>query len=69
MNVEIDLSRFSCSVIKNETELDEILTQPTPAVCKAICDLEGDLLILGVGGKMGPTLARLAKRAVNETEI
>ena len=29
-------------------------------------EMAGDLLILGVGGKMGPTLAKLAKRAVDE---
>ena len=28
--------------------------------------LDGDLLILGVGGKMGPSLARLARRAIDQ---
>jgi len=43
--------------------LEEVMTAPSPAL---IADLEkapGDIIILGVGGKMGPTLARLAKRA------
>ena len=31
--------------------------------------LEGDLLILGVGGKMGPSLARLARRAVDQAGV
>ena len=43
--------------------LEEVMTTPTPAL---IADLEkapGDIVVLGVGGKMGPTLARMAKRA------
>ena len=43
--------------------LEEVMTTPSPAL---IADLEkapGDIIVLGVGGKMGPTLARMAKRA------
>ena len=43
--------------------LDEFLTRPTRALVDDLATVEGDLLILGVAGKMGPTLARLAKRA------
>ncbi len=43
--------------------LDEFLTRPTRALVDELAAVEGDLLILGVAGKMGPTLARLAKRA------
>ncbi len=43
--------------------LDEFLTRPTRALVDDLAALDGDLLILGVAGKMGPTLARLAKRA------
>lgn len=32
-------------------------------------DLRGDLIILGAGGKMGPSLARLAKRAADEAGV
>ena len=35
----------------------------------AIAALEGDILILGVGGKMGPTLAKQAKRAIDQAGI
>lgn len=34
-----------------------------------MAELEGDLLILGVGGKMGPSLARLARRASDEAGV
>jgi len=43
--------------------LDEFLTRPTRPLVDDLATVEGDLLILGVAGKMGPTLARLAKRA------
>ena len=44
-------------------QLEDFLSQPTAADIEAVSRLEGDLLILGAGGKMGPTLARMAKRA------
>jgi len=44
-------------------ELEELLSEPTEAVIRTLAALDGDIVILGVGGKMGPTLARMAKRA------
>jgi nucleoside-diphosphate-sugar epimerase len=46
-----------------ETELEELLSTPTEADHAAMSALGGDLLILGAGGKMGPSLARRARRA------
>jgi nucleoside-diphosphate-sugar epimerase len=43
--------------------LEEVMTAPGPELQADMAKLTGDLIILGVGGKMGPTLARLAKRA------
>jgi nucleoside-diphosphate-sugar epimerase len=43
--------------------LDEFLSRPSPELVDDLARLEGDILILGVAGKMGPTLARLAKNA------
>ena len=43
------------------------MSRPTPEVVEAMGEMTGDLLILGVGGKMGPTLAKLAKRAIDES--
>ncbi|MGO8746389.1 MAG: NAD-dependent epimerase/dehydratase family protein [Thermoguttaceae bacterium] len=50
-------------VIRDVQELEEILSRPTEAAVRALAQVEGDLLILGVAGKMGPTLARMARRA------
>ncbi|MCC2666055.1 MAG: NAD(P)-dependent oxidoreductase, partial [Geminicoccaceae bacterium] len=49
--------------IEGVEPLEELLTRPTRALVDDLAALEGDILVLGVGGKMGPTLARLAKRA------
>jgi len=43
--------------------LEEVMTTPSAALIAALQELPGDIIILGVGGKIGPTLARLAKRA------
>jgi nucleoside-diphosphate-sugar epimerase len=44
-------------------DLDKILSTPSDRLLNDLRDLDGDLLILGVAGKMGPSLAMLAKRA------
>jgi nucleoside-diphosphate-sugar epimerase len=51
--------------INNIPQLDEILSRPTSAAVEALRGLEGDLIVLGAGGKMGPTLARMARRALD----
>lgn len=49
-----------------ESALEEELSRPGAAVVEAMGSLGGDLLVLGAGGKMGPSLARLAARALAE---
>lgn len=49
----------------DEADLEELLSRPTPGLLNTFAGLEGDLLILGAGGKMGPTLARMARRALD----
>ena len=44
-------------------DLEDRLSTPTEGVLKTLTRLDGDLVVLGVGGKMGPTLARMARRA------
>ena len=50
-------------MFRSETELDEALSEPTPQVVETLARLAGDIIFLGAAGKMGPTLARMAKRA------
>lgn len=49
---------------RDEDELDAHLSEPTPCVVEALTSLHGDLVILGAGGKIGPSLARMAARAL-----
>jgi nucleoside-diphosphate-sugar epimerase len=51
------------SAICSEDQLEETLSQPRPVLLDFIRNLDGPLVILGAGGKMGPTLATLAMRA------
>ena len=50
--------------IDTETELENILAEPSDADLACVARLTGDVLILGAGGKMGPSLARRVQRAV-----
>ena len=49
--------------IRDVEQLERLLSEPTEGVVETMRRLEGDILILGVGGKIGPTLARMARRA------
>ncbi len=49
--------------ISTRHELEDRLSEPTQGVLDALGRCPGDLIVLGVGGKMGPTLARMARRA------
>ncbi len=44
-------------------KLDEFLARPSRALATDLAAVDGDIMVLGVGGKMGPTLARLARNA------
>ena len=50
-------------VIKSEDELEEVLSEPYPETAALMKRMQGNLLILGAGGKMGVSLAHAAKRA------
>jgi nucleoside-diphosphate-sugar epimerase len=54
-------------MVNDEETLDELLTRPTPQVVELLRRLAGDILVLGVAGKMGVTLARMARRAADAT--
>src|ERR1700760_4044616 len=48
-------------------QLEERLSRPSAADVAWMERLDGDIMVLGAGGKMGPSLARLARRATDET--
>ncbi|MEP7057725.1 MAG: NAD(P)-dependent oxidoreductase [Caldimonas sp.] len=49
--------------------LDDFLATPSQPLIADLARAPGDIMILGVGGKMGPTLARLAKNAAPERRV
>jgi hypothetical protein len=49
--------------IRDVASLENLLSEPSEPLIHAFGSLDGDILVLGVGGKMGPTLARMAVRA------
>jgi hypothetical protein len=55
--------------IRDITALDEILCRPSLALIDDLRKVAGDIMILGVGGKMGPTLAGLAKAAAPDRRV
>jgi nucleoside-diphosphate-sugar epimerase len=52
------------TAFETEEALEDFLATPTQDLIDDLARVDGDLLILGVGGKMGPTLARLARNAM-----
>lgn len=53
-------------LIHTTDELEEALSRPTPVVVESLRVCQGDLIVLGAGGKMGPSLCRMARRAADE---
>ncbi|MDP1583610.1 MAG: NAD(P)-dependent oxidoreductase [Bradyrhizobium sp.] len=49
--------------------LDELLCRPSQALIDDLASVDGDIMILGVAGKMGPTLAGLAKAAAPDRRV
>jgi nucleoside-diphosphate-sugar epimerase len=50
-------------------ELDAFLTRPSKALAADLAAIDGDIMVLGIGGKMGPTLARLARNAAPNKRV
>ncbi len=52
--------------IETLAQLDDELSCPTSGVVETLREIDGDIILLGAGGKMGPTLARMIRRACDE---
>ena len=55
----------SLDTITDVETLDALLSDPSDEAIAALSTLPGDIVVLGVAGKMGPTLARMARRAAD----
>ncbi len=49
-------------VVRDIEHLEDLLSRPNPGVVETMGRISGDIMVLGVGGKMGPTLAKMAVR-------
>lgn len=57
------------SRIENVEQLDTLLSEPTQDAIETLAKLDGDILLLGVAGKMGPTLARMVRHAADAVGV
>jgi len=55
--------------ITSVEQLEEMISEPSEGVIETLRRLEGDIIVLGAGGKMGPSLARMARRALDAAGI
>ena len=55
--------------VRDLDHLEDLLSEPTDGVVDTVRRLEGDVVVLGVGGKMGPSLARMIRRAADEAGV
>lgn len=62
------MSRFP-ETIESEKQLEELLSRPTNEVVDLFKTLEGDIIFLGIAGKIGPSIARMAQRACAEAGV
>lgn len=53
--------------IHTDAQLEDTLAEPSAADLESVARLTGDVLVLGAGGKMGPSLARRLRRAMERT--
>jgi len=53
----------------DESGLENLLSEPTEETRNAVAGLTGDIVVLGAGGKMGPTLAMMLKKAAGDREV
>ena len=55
--------------LTSEAEVEDFLSEPHPEDLKFGAQLEGDVMVLGAGGKMGPTLVQRIARACNGRRV
>lgn len=56
-------------LIETEAQLDDVLSLPSENLIACVKRISGDFMVLGAGGKVGPTLTRTLKRAVDAAGV
>lgn len=54
---------------EDESHLEDVMSTPTPELEADLRSLDGDIMVLGIAGKVGPTLARMARRAAPDKRV
>ncbi len=55
--------------INNEDQLEELLSRPGTELSKMFLRVDGDIMFLGISGKIGPSLAKMARRACENAGV
>jgi hypothetical protein len=55
--------------ITSEEQLEELISRPSDKTIETFSKIDGDLVFLGIGGKIGPSLAYMAKRACDQAGV
>lgn len=55
--------------ITNEEQLEELLSRPGDELIKMFAKLDGDIIFLGINGKIGPTMSTMAKKAIEKAGV
>ncbi len=55
--------------IETDEQLEELLSRPTDEIVEQFKTLDGDIIFLGIAGKIGPSLAMMAKRACDQAKV
>ncbi len=61
-----DKEALAMQSIETIEDLEAVLSCPTPGALNTLRKIDGDVIVLGAGGKMGPTLARMLRRGLDE---
>jgi nucleoside-diphosphate-sugar epimerase len=69
MMTSLNIRKSYPDAVDSGEQLEDVLSTPTDAVIETMGRVDGDIILLGVGGKMGPTLARMARRASDEAGV
>lgn len=53
-------------MVRTVQQLEDRLSRPSPTLIDDLAGLDGDIMVLGAAGKLGPSLVRLAVRAIEQ---
>ena len=62
------MDEFPSEIVSKDL-LEDLLSRPSDEAIGFLSDLDGDIMFLGIGGKIGPTLARMTKRACDQAGV